>query len=151
MTVTDNAAFEIPDFYVGVLEPNVDMSVESTWQYTGVAVVSASAAGLTGLSALGSPVSSGAVILGVLQNNPALNPSSNQNGAIAGAEAGTVMTSGISKAKAGGTVAAGQILAVTTAGTFVTAASGNYGVAMALQPSSAGLIFSVFLANYGKQ
>lgn len=138
MTITNNAAYEIPDFYVGNLEANVDMSVESTWQYTGVDVAVASGSGLLGTAALVAPAS-GAAILGVLQNNPAL------------AEAGNVMISGVSKVKAGGSFSIGQVLAVNASGLFIAAASGNYGVAKALQAGSSGIYVSVLLFGYGKQ
>ena len=138
MTITNNAAYEIPSFYVGVLEANVDMSSESTWQYTGVDVAAASGAGLVGEAALVAPAA-GDPILGVLQNNPQL------------AESGQVMVAGVSKAQAGGTFAIGAILAVNSSGKFLAATSGQYGVAQALQSGVAGTIVSVLVRNYGKQ
>jgi hypothetical protein len=139
MTITNNAAYEIPDFYIGLLEANVDMSVESTWQYTGVNVGAASGAGLLGTAALIAPVSSGVAILGVLQNNPQLG------------EAGAVMAAGVSKVKAGGTFAIGDILMVNSSGAFVLATTGKFGVARALQAGSSGIYVSAYIHNYGLQ
>jgi hypothetical protein len=139
MSITNLAAYESPSFMFGVLEANVDMSVESTWQYTGVDVGSATGTGLQGSAALVAPASSGASILGVLQNNPAL------------AEAGTVMIHGVSKIQAGGTFNIGAILAVNASGLFVVSASGNFGVAKALQAGTSGKIVSALIFGYGKQ
>lgn len=137
MTITNNAAFEIPSFYVGVLEANVDMSVESTWQYTGVAVGAASGAGLLGPAALIAPVSSGAAILGVLQNNPQL------------AEAGAVMCLGVSKVVCGGTFSIGAKLTVNASGQFVVAATGNWICGIALRAGASGTISSAYLTSMG--
>lgn len=137
MSITNNAAYEIPDFYIGVLEANVDMSVASTWQYTGVSVGAASGAGLLGTAALVAPASAGVAILGVLQNNPQL------------AEAGAVMAAGVSKVKAGGTFAIGDLLMVNSSGLFVLATTGNYAVAKALQAGVSGIVVSAYLQNYG--
>lgn len=137
-TPTNNAAYEIPCFYVGALEANVDMTAEATWQFAGVAVGTASGAGLLGLSALVAPAAGGPV-LGILQNNPKL------------AEVGQVMTLGVSKAKASGTFAAGAILKVAADGTLLAATTGSFGVAMALQPGVSGQIGAVYLSNYGIQ
>jgi hypothetical protein len=136
MTITNNAAYEIPDFIVGNLEANVDMSLSSTWLYAGVAVGAASGVGLLGTAALVAP-SAGGNILGVLQNNPGL------------AEAGTVMVSGVSKVKAAGTFAIGALLAVNSAGAFVAAVSGDYAVAQALQAGVSGTIVSALIKNFG--
>lgn len=137
MTIVNNAAFEIPSFYIGVLEANVDMSVESTWQYAGVAVGAASGAGLLGPAALVAPASSGAAILGVLQNNPQL------------AEAGSVMCLGVSKVLCGGTFAIGAQLSVNAAGAFIAAASGNVICGVALRAGAAGTISSAYLTQMG--
>lgn len=138
MTIVNNAAYEIPDFYVGVLEANIDMSVESTYQFTGVDAGLASGAGLTGVAALTPPISAGASILGVLQNNPQL------------AEAGNVMCLGVSKVLAAGVYNIGDLLAVNSAGAFLKATSGQYAVAKALQLGVSGAVVSVYLSNYGK-
>jgi hypothetical protein len=138
-TFVNNAAYEIPGFYIGVLEANISMVVEATYQYTGVDVSAATGAGLVGPGALVPPASAGVAILGILQNNPQL------------AEAGQVMTSGVTKAVAGGTFAIGAILAVNSSGQLVAATSGQYGVAKALQAGVSGTIVSVFLFGYGKQ
>jgi hypothetical protein len=138
-TITNNQAYEIPDFYVGTVEANVDMSVEATFQFTGVDVSAASGAGLLGPAALVVPVSAGQAILGVLQNNPLL------------AEAGVVMCDGVSKIKAAAAFGVGALLAVTTAGTFQTATSGQFAVGKAMLPSSgAGDVVCAFIHNFGK-
>jgi hypothetical protein len=139
MTIVNNAAYEIPGFTLGVLEANIAFLVESSQQFLAVDVISATGTGLLGPAAIGLPASSGAAMLGVLQNNPGI------------AEAAIVVTDGVSKALAGGTFAIGAILTVNAAGQFVTAASGNYGCAKALQNGASGTIVSVFLKNYGKQ
>lgn len=139
MAITNKVGYEQPSMLFGVLEANVDMSVESTWQYTGVDVGSATGTGLTGPAALVAPASSGASILGVLQNNPQL------------AEAGTVMIHGISKIQAGGSFNIGAILAVNASGLFVVAASTNFGVAKALEAGSNGIIVCALIYGYGKQ
>jgi hypothetical protein len=138
MTVTNNQAWEIPKFLVGQLEANVDMSDEALWQYVGVSVGAASGAGLLGPSALVAPAAGGA-ILGVLQSNPKL------------AEVGTVMESGISKAKLAANVTAGALLMVNGAGKFLPATGGNFAVAQALQAGSTGAVVSVLVKNFGKQ
>lgn len=137
-TPTNNAAYEIPCFYVGVLEANVDMSTEATWQFAFVDVGTATGTGLLGLGALVAP-SAGGQAFGVLQNNPLL------------AEAGQVMTLGVSKCKASGTFAAGAILKCAADGTVLAASTGSYGVAKALQPGVSGQITSVYVMPYGIQ
>ena len=139
MAITNLVAYEQPNMLFGVLEANVDMSSESTWQYTGVDVLAASGAGLTGPAALVAPISSGAPILGVLQNNPQL------------AEAGTVMIHGVSKVKAGGAFAIGDLLAVNASGLFIKAASTNFAVAKAMEAGTNGYIVCALLFGYGKQ
>lgn len=138
MTITNNAAFEIPNFILGVLEANVDMSVEATWQFTAVDVAAASGSGLLGPSALVAPTAGGGII-GILQNNPAL------------AEAGQVFVSGVSKAQAAGTFTPGALLMVNGSGQFLLATAGNYAVAKALQTGAAGTVVSVLLGSFGKQ
>lgn len=139
MAITNLVSYEQPNMLFGVLEANVDMSVESTWQFTGVDALAASGAGLTGPAALVAPISSGAPILGVLQNNPQL------------AEAGTVMIHGVSKIAAGGVFQIGDLLAVNASGLFVKAASTNFAVAKALEVGANGLISCALLFGYGKQ
>lgn len=139
MAIINLVAYEQPEMLFGVLEANVDMSIESTWQYTGVDAVAATGAGLTGPAALAAPVSAGAAILGVLQNNPQL------------AEAGTVMCLGVSKVQCGGTFSIGNILSVNASGQFTVATSGQFGVAKALEAGSVGIIACALLGSYGKQ
>lgn len=144
--VTNNAAWEQPGFSLGQFEANVDLSAESpagspTYQFCGVALVAATGAGCVGPFALALPASAGEAILGLLQNNPQI------------AEAGEVVTFGVSKAQAGAAVSTiGTILAVGTNGQLNPATTGQFGVAMALQTAAgAGTIFSVYVDNYGKQ
>lgn len=139
MAIINKVAYEQPEMLFGVLEANVDMSVESTWQYTGVDAGAATGSGLTGPAALVAPVSAGAAILGVLQNNPQL------------AEAGTVMCLGVSKIACGGTFAIGDILSVSAAGLFTKATSGQFGVAKALEAGVTGIIACAVINSYGKQ
>jgi hypothetical protein len=138
MSFTNNAAFEIPSFYVGVLEANVDMSSEATWQFTVVDVAPATGTGLLGEAALVAPAS-GAAGFGILQNNPQLG------------EAGNVMCLGVSKAKAGGTFAAGDLLMTNGSGFLVAVTTGNFAIAKALQAGASGNVVAVYLSNYGKQ
>lgn len=140
MTIPANiSTIEMPCFYVGVLQANIDMSVSSTYQFSAVDNAAASGTGVGGPSALVVPASSGAAILGVLQNNPALGV------------AGDVMVHGITKMQAGGTIAAGAIVATNAAGQAVTAASTNYGIGKAIQAGVTGNIISILLFGYGKQ
>lgn len=136
MTITNNAAYEIPCFYIGTLEANVDMSTEATWQYAGVGIAAASGLGLLGPAALVAPAAGGA-ILGVLQNNPNL------------AEAGTVMALGISKVKAAGTWVPGDLLKVDATGAFLVATTGTRAVAKAILPGAAGSVSSAYIQDYG--
>lgn len=138
MTTTNNAAFEIPDFVLGVLEANVDMSTEATWQFTAVSVVVATGVGLLGPCAIDRG-SAGDNAVGILQNNPVL------------AEAAQVVTSGVSKAKYGGAVAGGALLKRDASGLLITATTGTVAVAQALQPGVSGDIKSVLVKNFGVQ
>jgi hypothetical protein len=134
-------AYEIPGFYVGVFPADVDMSVESTWQFQGVGIytaLSTTGQGVGGAALCASSTSS-SPILGILQNNP-------QQG-----EAGTVMVSGVSKALAGGTLNIGDLLMVNSAGAFVKATSSNFAVAQALELAASGDITTVLLIRNGKQ
>lgn len=148
-------SYEIPDFYVGVLPADTDMSGDTVspntpqdaiFQYTAVDVRAAqntSGYGAGG-AAVAPPPSAGAPILGILQHNPALG------------EAAQVLTTGVSKALLGGTVAINDILMnaaanVNGACPLVKATSGNYGVAKALESGTSGAVIAVYLRNMGKQ
>lgn len=138
------SAYEIPSFYVGVLEANVAMGNQTVgsgtvFQYTGVDAIAATGTGLVGPAAIGAPLSSGAAIIGILQNNPLL------------AEVGAVMVHGVTKMYCGGTVTIGAILAVNALGQCVAAASTNFGIGKALQAGTSGQIIPVLLLNLGKQ
>jgi hypothetical protein len=135
--MANKAPYEIPSFYVGVIEANSDMSSESVNQFSPVDVVAASGSGVVGPAALAT-CADGAAALGILQNNPLI------------AEAGHVMTLGISKARLGGTVSIGNLLMVASA-KLVVATGGNFAVAKALMAGVSGDIVSVYLCNYGKQ
>lgn len=134
-------AYEIPNFFLGVLPADIDMSTEATYQYTGVCVYTAqnvTGAGVGG-AALCPPSSTSTPIIGVLQNNPQLN------------EAGTVMVQGVTKAVAGAGFPIGTLLEVNSAGKFLTATSGQYAVAQALENASTNDITTVLLIRNGKQ
>lgn len=133
------ACYEIPGFMIGVLEANIDMSVESTYQFTPVTVVAASGSGLVGPAALAPVSATGDQIIGILQNNPQL------------AEAGTVMQSGISKALIKQTVTIGAKLMAAPTGGLQVATAGNFAVAVALNAGVAGDVIPVLLTNLGKQ
>lgn len=139
-TVTNNVAYEIPCLYVGTLEANVDLSVAATYQFTAIDVGTATASGLLGASALVVPVSSGASILGVLQDSPTIGV------------AGTVMVLGLTRAQAAGTFNAGTLVTTDATGKFKAAASGDYACGKAVTPGlGAGVQFTLFLMGYGKQ
>lgn len=132
-------AFEIPNFLVGVWPSNIDMSVESTYQFT-VVDLYAAGAGISGYAggAL-NLASSGYPALGILQNNPQAN------------EAGTVMIQGISKAKAGsGGWSVGGLLMSDGSGNLVAATSTNHAIAKALTAANSGDVGSVLIKSYGK-
>lgn len=135
-------AYEIPNFMLGVLAANQDLSSESFFQYTWVSPVPATGAGIFASAAVAPPGGTGNPALGVLQNNPQL------------AEAATVMVQGVSKVKAGATITIGQRLMVATdvngAGVMVPATAGNYQVAQALEAAVAGDIFTAILVRHGK-
>jgi hypothetical protein len=138
LPTTNQAAVELPNFSIPWLEANINMSTEATYQFTGVAIIAASASGLVGPAAIGSPAA-GAQIVGVLQNNPQIG------------EAAEVLQQGVSKGLLSNTVSIGQILAVDTAGNFLPATSGQYGVAMAMQAGVATDIITLLISNFGKQ
>lgn len=134
-------AYEIPNFYVGVLPADIDMSSEATFQYTGVCVYTAVSTVGTGVggAALCPPSATSSPIIGILQNNP-------QQG-----EAGQVLVQGVSKAQAGGAFNIGDLLMVNSSGLFVKATSTNFAVAQALEKAASGDITTVFLIRNGKQ
>lgn len=131
-------AYEIPSFFIGVLQANINFTTESSYMFVGVDVGSATGTGLSG-SALIAPASSGAAILGVLQNNPQLG------------EAGAVMVHGVSKMQAGGTITPGQLITINASGQAVVAVSGNYACGKALENGANGSLVTVLLFGYGKQ
>lgn len=133
-------AYEIPNFLVGEFPADIDMSSESTYQYSGVCVYTAVSTTGTGVggAAICPPSATSSPIIGVLQNNP-------QQG-----EPGTVMAQGITKAIAGGAFAIGDQLMVTAAGKFVKCTSGNYAVGIALETAALNDITTVLLQRNGK-
>lgn len=126
--------FEIPNFIVGVLQANADLSAK---QYYCVDVKQATGSGLSGPS-VDLPAASGANVIGLLQNKPILG------------EAANVMCAGISKGFLGGTVAVGDSLMTDSAGKLIVATSGNYQVARALDAGVSGDICAVLLQRAGK-
>lgn len=139
-------AYEIPDFLVGVFPADVDMSSETSQQFTGVCVYSAVSvegagiAGGIGGAALCPPASTSVPIIGVLQNNP-------QQG-----EAGEVMIQGVTKAvcKTGWSI--GALLSVDqSTGKFQPATSGQYAVAVGLEAAASGDVTTILLLRNGKQ
>jgi hypothetical protein len=128
--------FEQPGFSIGELPANADYSSSTTYQFTGVNLIVATGAGLTG-SAWSVPAAAGALTLGVLQNSPILGEPAN------------VMIEGISKALAGGTIAVGAKLTTAVGGAFTTAATGNIIVGIALESAVSGQIFSMLLRPLG--
>lgn len=131
------ASYEIPGFMIGVLEANIDMSVEATYQFTPVTVVAATGAGLTGPAALAPVAATGDSMIGILQNNPQL------------AEAGTVMQNGISKARIKQAVSVGSKLMTAPTGGLQVCTSGKDAVAIALNAGVPGDIIPVLLTNLG--
>lgn len=135
-------AWEQPEFYVGVLAANQDMSSESAFQWTWVQPLAATGAGIYAAAAVAPPGGTGNKAIGILQNNPQL------------AEAATVMVAGVSKAKAGAAFSIGQPLMVSTdgngAGVLVPCTAGKYQVAIALEPATQyGDICAVLLQKNG--
>lgn len=130
-------AYEIPNFYCGVLAANQDLSAESTYQFTPVRVVASSGLGVSGLAAVAPVAATGDPILGILQNNPQL------------AEAATVMVEGISKVLAKGTLAVGDPIMAAPAGGVLKATSAKYVIGYALEPASAGDITTMLLKSNG--
>lgn len=134
-------AYEIPNFYVGVFPADINMSTESTYQYSGVCVytaVSVEGNGVGG-AALIPPSGTSSPILGVLQNNP-------QQG-----EAGSVMVQGVTKALASGTFNIGDLLKCTSNGTFQKATTSTVAVAQALESAVTGDVTTILLIRNGTQ
>lgn len=141
-------SYEIPDFYVGVLPANVDMSdngIDSLFQYSVVDVTVATATqgyGVGGAAIAPAP-SAGVPALGIIQHNPQLG------------EACQVMSEGVSKAQVGANVAIGQLLMAAApngsgVSLLIPATSTNYAIARALETGSSGAIVAVYLRNFGK-
>lgn len=146
-------SYEIPDFYVGVLPADLDMSgtvqqgtpTDSVFQYSAVVVraaVNTTGYGVGGAAVAPAP-SAGVPALGIIQHNPQLG------------EAAEVLTEGVSKAQVNGTVAINDSLMVgaalaSGATPLVKATSGNYIVAVALESGTAGAIIAVYLKSLGK-
>lgn len=140
-------AYEIPDFYVGVLPADIDMSAQSNpsedpqYQFTGVCVwtaVSCQGAGVGG-AAIIPPGSTSTPIIGILQNNPQLG------------EAGSVLVQGVSKCLSAFTGSIGQLVAVNSAGALVAATTGTYAIGQLLESCVSGDITTVLLIRNGKQ
>ncbi len=129
------AAYEIPSFYLGVIEAEVDLSAA---QYTAVKVQAASAVGGTEGASVNTPAL-GAAAIGIVQNNP-----------LAG-EVAAVMIHGVSKALLGGTVAVGDLLMCDATGKLILATSTHYAIAQALIAGVSGDIASVLLIRNGIQ
>lgn len=129
------AAYEIPSFYLGVIESDIDMSA---LQFSAVNVHAAAVAVGTEGAALILPAANGDPALGIVQNNPGIG------------EAATVLVSGVSKAIAGGVITPGALLAAQTNGKLLVATTGQYAVAQALMPAVANDIISVLLVRNGK-
>jgi len=139
-------AYEIPNFSVGVVPSDVDLSGVNAsnvpiYQYAGVCVYTAVSVQGTGVggAAINLPSATSSPIIGVLQNNP-------QQG-----EAAQVVVQGITKAQAAASFNIGQLLMVNSAGAFLPATSGNYAVAQALESAASGDITTVLLIRNGKQ
>lgn len=134
-------AYEIPNFTVGVLPADVDMSNEASFQYAGVCVYTAVSTVGTGVggAAICPPSAASTPIIGILQNNPQQ------------AEAGTVLIQGVSKALAVAAFNIGDLLMVDSNGKFLKATAGNYAVAQALEKAASGDVTTVLLVRNGKQ
>lgn len=89
-------------------------------------------------SGLGAVPAAGAKIIGIVQNKPA------------DADAGEIMTSGISKMEAGAAIAAGADVAVDSSGRGVTAVAGDEVIGQAMEAAGAsGVIFPLDLDRGG--
>lgn len=141
-------AYEIPNFFVGVLPADIDMSANAAttsqdpvFQYTGVCVYTAISTVGTGVggAALIPPASTSSPIIGVLQNNPRQG------------EAGTVMCQGVTKCLAGGSFNVGNVLMMNSSGAAVLWTTGSgYSIGIALETGVAGQIGAVLLQRNGK-
>lgn len=133
-------AYEIPNFSVGVLPADIDMSSEASFQYAGVSVYTAVSTVGTGVggAAICPPSAASTPIIGILQNNPLQS------------EAGQVLVQGVSKALASGAFNIGDQLMADANGKFLKATSGNYIVAQALEKAAIGDITTVLLVRNGK-
>ena len=132
-------AYEIPNLRVGLYPADIDMSAVTTYQYTAVWLGAAAngkgtGKGLASLQTKGSKITGP---IGVLQNNPLQG------------EAGELITSGITKARAGGTFTVGDNLTVNSSGLFVIAATGNLIVGKALESAVSGEVCAVLLGGLG--
>jgi len=139
-------AFELPNMMAGFWPANVDLSAESTpgqptYQFSSITLVTPSGTGVTSeAGAALALAASGAPILGVLQDNPAIGV------------AGSVMLQGISKAKIGtGGCTVMQPLMADGLGGFIPATSGNDASAIALCAATAGAIAPIFIKALGKR
>lgn len=141
-------AYEMPNFVVGVLPADIDMSaqpnpeqLDPTYQYTGVSVYTALSTEGTGVggAAIIPPVSTSSPIIGVLQNNP-------QQG-----EAGQVTCEGITKALAGGALSIGDLVKCLPNGSFAKATAGSYAVGVAMELAASGDITTILLQRNGIQ
>lgn len=139
-------AFQIPSFNLGVLQANVDMSVEAdaydntgSFQFCPMKVVAPSGAGVGGPAALAPCDTGGEASVGCLQNNPKL------------AEAGVVMVHGVTKAISRDTIAVGQPVSVHVSPLgYRVAQSGHHILGYALEAAVPGQTFTLLLLQGGK-
>lgn len=135
---TNVDSYEIPSFYLGVLEANADYSVEATYQFTPVTVIPSTGVGVQLAAAVAPVAATGDAAIGILQNNPQL------------AEAATVMVHGVSKALIKQTVVVGDKLMAAPSGGLQKWVSGSgYNIARALNAGVAGDIIPVLLLRDG--
>lgn len=130
-------AYEIPNFFLGVLPANSDLSAKQFAAVRPLLATGTPGFG-TGGAAVDLPAASGDPAIGLLQNKPILG------------EAAAVMVQGVSKATAAGTVAIGDLLMCTPLGKLGLAGSGKYAIAQALENASDGDTFTVLLVRNGK-
>lgn len=138
-------AFELPNMMAGFWPANVDMSAEPTpgfptFQFTTVSLAAPASGVGTEAGAGLIQTSSGAPLLGILQDNPAK-----------GVE-GSVMIQGISKAKIGtGGCTPMTLLMADGSGNLIAATSGNDAVAVALCTANSGDTAPVLIRASGKR
>lgn len=131
-------AYEIPGFKLGTLPANVDLSGMIggsgviDYQFTAVDIAAAGAGVTGGEDAALVPASAATPVIGILQNRPKKN------------EAGTVIVSGVSMARAGGTVAVGAYVKSDGSGKLVTSNKAD-SCGRALQSAVVNDIFTVLL------